>query len=217
MKDKSIDTHSRGIILSTFFSICLNSNFLLLPGSILSGLLVYYVLSHLLLVPLRIVIPLTIILVVLIFALARYYCSDYRTKNIFDNSTLRRSRLSNNADSYYPQMPKKDEIKNTDSQQNILNVLFVIVYAVLLAVVTLGSFNYQSFEAIKNGVFIPWEQFFDSSNNILHLLATISLCFFMPGYAVVKILSDKNSNNITPPSLLLLKTISTKVSSRLSF
>src|SRR5918993_4684219 len=106
MKDKSINTHSLGIILSTFFSICLNNNFLLLPGSLLSGLLVYYILSHLLLVPFRIAIPLAIILSVLIFALTRYYCCGYRTKNIGDNSnsTLSRSRFAKNENSYYPKI-----------------------------------------------------------------------------------------------------------------
>src|SRR5918995_797668 len=189
MKDKSINTHSLGIILSTFFSICLNNNFLLLPGSLLSGLLVYYILSHLLLVPFRIAIPLAIILSVLIFALSRYYCCGYRTKNIGDNSTLRRSKSAKNENSYYPKIdyPKmlnKDKIKHTYSQDNMLNALFVIVYIIILTVVGLGLFDNQSFEGINHGVFIPWERFFSSFSSMLYLLAAICLCFFMPGYAV---------------------------------
>ena len=86
-----------------------------------------------------------------------------------------------------------------------LNATFVIVYVIFLTIVGLGSFGYHSFNGSDGGVFIPWEQFLNSFSNILYLVAAICLCFFMPGYALVKMLLGKNNNEITKSSLPLLK------------
>ena len=188
-------------MLSTLYSHCINNNFLFLPGTVLSGFLVYYILSDLLVVPLRISIPLAIILSVLIYALTRYYCSNYGSKSHGDNKSLRRARFAKNDCLYYPKILKKD----TYSYENLLNVFFVFIYISLLVVVGVGSFDYYTFEITSNSVFIPWGQFFGSLTNILYLFASIFLCFFMPGYAIAKMLSSKDRNGIATSSLLWLK------------
>jgi hypothetical protein len=198
-------TSSLGAIPSIFSSICSNIYILLLPGSLLSGLLAYYILSRLLVVDLRIAIPLAFILSILIFVLTRYYCCNYLAKNVVDNSSFSRSKFPRNVGHYYPEMHKKDKIIHTNSNQNRNNVFFVIVYVSLLIVAGLGSFGYQSFDSTIDREFIPWEQFFTPVVNLLYLLAAICLTFFMPGYAFVKMLSSRNSNVTTTPSLRLLK------------
>jgi hypothetical protein len=198
-------TSSLGVIPSIFSSICSNIYILLLPGSLLSGLLAYYILSRLLVVDLRIAIPLAFILSILIFVLTRYYCCNYLAKNVVDNSSFSRTKSPRNEGHYYPEMHKKDKIMHTYSNQNWNNVFFVIVYVSLLIVAGLGSFGYQSFDSTIDSVFIPWEQFFTPVVNLLYLLAAICLSFFMPGYAFVKMLSSRNSNVTTTSSLRLLK------------
>ena len=155
--------------------------------------------------PLSIVIPLTVILVILVFSLTRYYSCGYGTKNKYDYDTLGQSKFYNNSKSYSSSILKNDEIKNTGNRRDISSVLFAIVYAIFLVIVISGSFNYPSLEATDSEIFIPWGQFFGSFTNMLYLLSAICLCFFMPGYAVVKILSDKTNNNITHSSLIFLK------------
>jgi len=189
-----------GIMLSTFYSHSININFLFLPGTVLSGFLVYYILSDLLVVPLRISIPLAIILSALIYALTRYYCSNYGNKSHGDNRSLLRTRFAKNDCFYYPKILKKD----TYSYENLLNVFFVFIYISLLVVVGVGSFDYYTFEITNNRVFIPWGQFFTSLADVLYLFASIFLCFFMPGYAIAKMLSSKDRNGITTSSLLWL-------------
>ena len=205
MKNKSMNNYSLGNILSPLLSLCHNNNFLLLPGSFLSGLLVYYILWHLLSVPLGTVVPLAVILSVLIFALTRYYCSGFQTKYFGNNISLPRSRLTKNKNSDYLGGLKEDNIDNTYPHDKKLNATFVIVYVIFLTIVGLGSFGYHSFNGSDGGVFIPWEQFLNSFSNILYLVAAICLCFFMPGYALVKMLLGKNNNEITKSSLPLLK------------
>ena len=205
MKENSIDTYSLGLIPSKIFSVFLSKTFLLLPGSLLSGLLVFYILSHVLVVPLRIVIPLAIILSFLIFGLTRYYCCDFRTKKIDNDSHSRRSKVIKIDESSSSKTTKTEITKHSYGQENMNNALFIILYVILIAIVGLGSFGIRSFDSINHGIFIPWEQFFSSFGNMLYLLATICLCFFMPGHAIYKIISDKNNSYIAKSALLLTK------------
>src|SRR5918994_3629828 len=207
MKDKNTysDSCSLGRVHLTFSSICRKDSILALPGSLLPGVFVYYILSDLLLMSSGISIPLAIIISILVFGLARYYTCGSRDVNIKDKKGLSLSPFTRNDQPSSSEFIEKNKVR-TYSQGQIMNAIFVIMYLILLALAGLGSFYSPSFVAANKGLFITWEQLFGSLNGILFLSASIGLCFFLPGYAIAKMLSGRNndySNNTKSFSLAL--------------
>jgi hypothetical protein len=147
--------------------------FLSLAGSILSGLSVYFALSYLL-IPIRITIPLSVLICILIFGLTKYYHSWIEEK--------------------------KGEIKGVSAilkksyGTSIVDISFILVYIILLFILLSSSFN-QTEE-----LFTDWQKI--SAKQLLNLLAGIAFSFFLPGYALVMLVNK--SYKLAPlPNLLL--------------
>jgi hypothetical protein len=155
-----------------------SSIFLALPGTILSGLSVYFVLSYLL-IPIRITIPISVLICILIFGLTKYYHSWIEKK--------------------------KGEIKEVVATvkklhgTGIADISFILVYIILLFILLSSAFN-QTGE-----IFTDWQKI--SANQLLNLLAAVAFCFFLPGYALVMLVNK--SYKLAPlPNLLLSYLIS---------
>ena len=144
------------------------------------------------LIPFEIVIPLAVILSVLIIALTKYYSFGYlnRIKGHNPNSP-RFTRLGPPSSS---EKIKKNRINQKNGEDEMLNALFVIMYLVLLAVSSLGLF-YSPSLSVSKLLFIPWENLLANPVNLLLLSSAIALCFFLPGYAIVKILSNMKGDH----------------------
>jgi hypothetical protein len=150
-----------------------SSTFLALPGSILSGLSVYIALSYLL-VPTRIVIPLSVIISILIFGLAKYYQSWIDDKN-----------------------GRTSEVSATSKKSyggGVAGIRFTVVYIILLLTL-LSSTPEQTGE-----IFTAWQKI--SANQILNLVAAIAFSFFLPGYALVMVLNKSYKLSLLPNLLL---------------
>jgi hypothetical protein len=181
---------------------------------LIAGLAVYIILSYLL-VPVRITIPLAIIISVLIFGLTKYYA----TNNIYNNNnksqkvltttinaaTTSHSAVLSNLNEVelkrrlqQREMDQKEEINNINRGVSIVknnnnssnnytlslfaNFFFIVGYTACLLIVTAYFFIFNP----TNEIFVPWEQF--TIVQIIELGASIALCFFLPGYALLSIL-----------------------------
>jgi hypothetical protein len=134
---------------------------LIFPGALFSGFSIYIILSYLL-IPIRITLPLSIIISVLIGALTKYYA--YKEEN-----TTERKRVQT--------------IRKEWHESKITNIVLVVVYIVLLAVLANSSSHGSS------GLFTSWEKI--TLIQALDLTAAIAFAFFLPGYALVTILNKK--------------------------
>ena len=130
-----------------------------MPGVLLSGLTVYFILSYLLM-PIRITLPLSIIISVLIFGLTKYYTA-YKEQ----------PAITNNA----------QQFEKKSAESNVHNIVFIITYIVLLGILVNSSSNGTS------GLFTDWEKI--ESAQIFYLIAAIAFSFFLPGYALVAFLN----------------------------
>jgi hypothetical protein len=144
----------------------------ILPGPLLSGFSVYYILSYLL-IPNTITLPLSIISTILIFGLAKYYV--HREEN---------TATGNNG----------QKIEKSTSDTNIPHIVFIITYIILLAVLV------NSYSTASSGLFITWEKF--TGVQALELISAIAFCFFLPGYALVTVLNKKYKLSPLPKLLL---------------
>ena len=149
-----------------------------LTGSILSGLSVYFALSYLL-IPIRITIPLSVLICILIFGLTKYYHSWIEEKK--------------GERKVVPAIVKKSY------GTSIVDISFILVYIILLFVL-LSSYSNQTEE-----LFTDWQKI--SAKQLLNLLAGIAFSFFLPGYALVMLVNK--SYKLAPlPKLLLSYLIS---------
>ena len=185
------------IIPIFLFSLLCGNRYLLLilPGSLIPGLSVYFILSYLLFTPPTITIPLSIILSIMVFGLIRYYYEDY------NDSRKKRFTTTYLSDNNHNKSPTKvlvsDQLQGTVSgkgkelpfqntnNNNVSNIVFVGIYIVLLAIV--GVSNASNNPNVE--LFIPWEQLLAAVNKIIQLGAAIALSFFVPGYALVTMLN----------------------------
>jgi hypothetical protein len=103
--------------------------FLFLPGSILSGLSVYFALSYLY-IPIRICIPLAIVFSILIFGLTKYYSAAKESKSGEDTSS----------------------VDAKSQNRGIAKISFIVIYSIVLLLLTASSLN-QSAE-----LFVAWEK-----------------------------------------------------------
>ena len=144
-------------------------------GSVVPAFFVYSILSYLFIEP-KITIPLSISISILIFGLTRYY------DNI-DNQTIEKR------DGIYAKDINQNDIQNRNhkNRRGSLSVFtFVTIFAILIFISSL-SFK-QDFQ-----IFVPWNEI--GVTGIIQLGSAIMLCFFIPGYGIVLILSRKDKIN----------------------
>jgi hypothetical protein len=135
---------------------------LALPGPLLSGIVIYFILSGLL-VPLRIVYPVSFVMSLLIFGLTIYYSKerkDEQLKNIGKE-------------------PSQND--NNDNKSSLPNIVFIGLYIILII------FTFSSKQNPE--IFIHWEQM--TAIQIIGLMAAIVITFFAPGYALISCLDRK--------------------------
>jgi hypothetical protein len=190
---------------------------------LIAGFAIYAILSYLF-VPLRITVPLAITISILILGLSRYYDPNNRTSdkdrkngaamtstrgpdclsNLDTELKLLQQRLredrkekNSNIDKRYYTISKKNNYNY--ALPNFAKILFVVGYSSCLLIVTAYSFV---FSPSNEETFVSWEQF--TIVQIIELGASIALCFFLPGYAILEILFRDPDHQIRPILKLLL-------------
>jgi hypothetical protein len=149
---------------------------------------VYSVLSYLFVSP-KISISVSILTLLLVFGLTRYYDSshseseDRKIKNCVDSAKENNNEQQIQID--------KSDFKNENLQ--LSNVLFIFIFGILLII---SSFTFEQ----KFHIFITWNEI--GILELIQLGAAIMLCFFIPGYAIILVLSKKY--RINPVSTVLL-------------
>jgi hypothetical protein len=143
------------------------SDLFIFLGPILVGFSIFSVLSFLL-ISLRINIPISIIMTFLTFWLTKYFFSD----SYHDNDTDLINETSIN-------VSNKNQLK---SGTNYSNFLFFIIYCSFLAITSATTYD--------PSIFLPWSEF--SFADTVKLASAVGLSFFMPGYAIVNIISRNN-------------------------
>ena len=163
------------------FSVIYRHNFfsIILLGCLVFGILIYYVLSNLLLVRFTVSFTLSSIISVILLGLSVYYLGS-------NNRTRNNSGIINHSDLEY---------------RNAVTIsIFAITYiASLLIIGTSYSFPPENSE-----LYTEWQD----PINVVQLVPAILLSFFLPGYAIVKMLFDRNierGNSDTVRSLPSLK------------
>ena len=141
-------------------------NLLIFLGPILSGVFIFVIFS-MLLIPIRISIPLTIVASFLIFWSTKYYFSSnyYKNDNVMDKTHL---SISNN--------------NQTIDDKSFLKLLFVIIYSIFLTITFVTSYN--------SNIFVTWSEF--TLSDAIKLTSSIGLSFIIPGYAIISIISRDN-------------------------
>ena len=148
-------------------------------GCLIFGILTHYALHYLLLVRFTVSIVLSIIISVILLGLSVYYLRDKRR-------TRYNSNISNDS--------------NLEYRNALLSLIFVITYVVSLLIITLS----YPFPSANSELYTEWPGQF----NLARLIAAILLSFFLPGYAIMKMLSDRTierSSSGTIRSLQLLR------------
>ena len=141
----------------------------------MTGFSAYFYLSYLFIAP-AITVPLSVVLSILVFGLTRYYSASYTDDN--DTRDIVSTLKSHQNISHGVYHKKENRIQST--------VVFVTIFALLIII---SSFSYtQEFH-----VFTSWKDI--SMLNIIQLGAAIALCFFIPGFAIVLILTKKYKVN----------------------
>jgi hypothetical protein len=142
-------------------------------GSIFAGFFVYSILSYLLVVP-RITIPISIAMSTLIFGITNYY---YLSSHVDTNrpKVVYSVQINSQQNDIYSREHEKED-------GNSARILFVTIFVI---VILISSFTFnQNFH-----IFIDWNEI--NGIQLIQLGAAIMLCFFIPGYAFVLILTKK--------------------------
>ena len=143
--------------------------------SILPGLLIYHILSYLFVIP-RITIPISIIIPILIFGLIRYYSTSYFDINTSNKDSILKGNLKSDLDEY--------DHKKTNSA--VISASFATIFALL--VVTIAFSKPEDVH-----IFAEWKYMGIIGN--IQLVIANSLCFFIPGFAIMLILTRKYEMN----------------------
>ena len=143
-------------------------NAMLLPGALLSGLSIFFILSTLL-VPIDITIYTSIIISILVYGLTKVVLKD--ETSISQSQKIKPRQTHNNSTS-----------QKSQTLISSVDIAFVSIYVVLIIIGGVVS------EPNKQ-LFVPWIQF--SIIQVMLLAAAVPLCFFFPGYAVVNIIDSK--------------------------
>src|SRR5438093_4051537 len=136
------------------FSYINKFNLFIFLGPILSGIFIFVIFS-VLLIPIRINIPITIVTSFLILWLTKYYFSNnyYTDDYVFDKTHVNNSN--------------KSQIIIDD--KHFLKFLFVIIYSIFLTVPFSTSYN--------SNIFVPWSEF--TLADAIKLISSIGLSFIM--------------------------------------
>ena len=143
--------------------------------SILPGLLIYHILSYLFVIP-RITIPISIIIPILIFGLIRYYSTSYfdiHTSN--KDSILKRNQKSD-----------LDEYDHKKTNSAVRSISFATIFALLVVTIAFSR-------PVDGQLFAEWKYIGIIGN--IQLVIANSLCFFIPGFAIVLIFTRKYEMN----------------------
>jgi hypothetical protein len=154
------------------------NNATLLPGALLTGLSVYFILS-ILVVPNRIAIPASVIVSLVVLGLTYLIVSDNRRRQ-YDELATNHSH----------------ENVTVEGNRHVLSsgqIIFISVYIIQLAIVGLSKSDTQLFDS--------WDHF--SIMQTIDLVAAISLSFFLPGLAIVSIV-DNRKHEFKPTLVILL-------------
>ena len=150
-------------MLHDSFSLVNKYNLYIFLGPLLTGIFIFLILYYLL-VPLRINLPITIVFSFLVLGLTKYYLpNNHLNKVASDKAAV----IDNN----------KNQIMD---EKNHSSLLLVIVYSIFLAITFFTSYN--------SDIFVPWSQF--TSYDTVKLISSIGLAFFIPGYAIVNLISS---------------------------
>ena len=154
----------------------------------IAGFAVYLILSYLF-VPYSIAIPLAIVISTIIFGLTKYYTATRH--NVNDKS----SKVITSNDIELEQNFQHREIGKIFENDNYIipvfsTLFFVVVYSACLLIVATHFFFSSS---PNEEIFIPWERF--TIIDIIELGASIALCFFLPGYALLSVIPSGPHHN----------------------
>ena len=147
-------------------------------SSAVFSLIAYFVLSHLLVTE-RVTVPISILIFTLLFGLTRYYGTSHDHKHILPSGESSQNGIQNR--------------KEAKENQAGSNMLFIVIF---FALVLTCAFNSDE----NFSVFVPWDKL--SGIDILQLGAGIALSFFVPGFALVLILTKNQSLNLVLKVLL---------------
>jgi len=151
-----------------------------IAGCISAGVIVYSLLTYLFVVP-KISVPTSIAISLIIFGLTKYYSAKA-------NYAEGRS-LAQNFDGANDVLSGFQD----ENSWNKSSILFAIIFATVLVISALGTKE-------DNHLFIGWNEV--GGTHLIQLGAAITLCYFIPGYAVVLMIA-KNSR-INPILVVLL-------------
>jgi hypothetical protein len=141
-------------------------NLLIFLGPILTGISIFIVLSTLL-IPLRINIPISIVMSFLTFWLTKYYFSNNYHKKV---DLIEKTQVNSISSNYIL------------FDKSFSKFLFIIIYSIFLAITFFTSYN--------PNLFTPWSEF--TLLDAIKLTSAIGLSFFMPGYAIINLISRNN-------------------------
>ena len=142
-------------------------------SSVVSAFFVYSVLSYFF-VESKISVSISIIMSILVYALTYYY----NTTLLEDNKIIHSRSLPNVNN--LNEITENNKIESSKSS----NLIFVTIFASSIIVCSL---NYsQDFH-----IFTNWNEI--NATGLIQLGAAIMLCFFVPGYAIVQILTRKHT------------------------
>jgi hypothetical protein len=145
-------------------------------GSVFGGLFTYSILSYLL-VSSKITIPLSIVFPILIFGLTKYYSrSDIDINKLKGEDLTDSKRQHNDITTRNVKNVKKETSK-------VSSILFVAIFAISILISFFAP--QQEFH-----IFIKWNEI--GSRDIIQLGSAIVLCFFLPGYAIVLIITKES-------------------------
>jgi hypothetical protein len=142
--------------------------------SIVPGFFVYFILSYLFVIP-KITIPVSIILPILIFGLVRYYSTPQSYTALGPQDSI----LKDN---------QKDDIHKQDREKPngaVASIFFATVFSLLLIIFAFSSSDFH--------VFVEWKDI--GIIGIIQLAVADALCFFIPGFAIVLILTRRYKIN----------------------
>lgn len=142
--------------------LCRNkSNLFLAVGPLLAGAFVFFVLV-VLLVPLRINIPVSILISFLIFWLARYYFA--------------------NKQDYIKDRCDKAGLTDSGEKSSTNKGIYSVIYAILFSI----SLSISFFTAYDPDIYVSWINF--TLIDGLKLISSMGLTLFMPGYALISVI-----------------------------
>jgi hypothetical protein len=147
------------------------SDMLTVINSLVASLFVYLLLSYIS-VTQRVSVPVSIFMFTLMLGLTRYYSKAYNDKIHIENESSTPGVSS-----------EKDFGNNDEVQENyrtISTLLFSVIFAILIIVCI---FNVN----LNSSIFISWNEL--DAIGVIQLGVGIALSFFLPGYALLLILS----------------------------